>query len=201
MLFLVLRLLAVSGWDWSTVGAVADTLNFSEAPAIFLGTLLGAPVLTGVLLAVLLPLSIVRLVWPVSAGGQPITVTGLLFPVALLASSAAWVASFHTFWVVAVAAGVALVLVAARLLTRNGRAHDLVVRFFRSASVIAVVGFLALAVLVDTPWMSHEHIVLDDRAIDGYVLSTQSNFVRILTEDREVLIVQREDVQSRTIVP
>lgn len=200
VLFLILRLLAISGWDWSTVGAVADTFSFSDAPAIFLGTLLGSPTLTGILLGVLLPLSVVRLAWPVSAGGQQITAAGLLLPVALLASTAAWVGSFHAIWVVVLALGVALVAVLARLLARHGRAHDIVVHLIRSVGLFAVAGFLALAVLVDTPWMSHERIVLDDSTIEGYVLSTDSNFVRILTDEREVIIVQSWDVQSRTII-
>src|SRR5690625_6636942 len=64
VLFFLLRVLAVSQWNWHTAAEVAATVDFGDAASILLGTVFAEPVVTEILNIVLTPLIIVTLIWP-----------------------------------------------------------------------------------------------------------------------------------------
>lgn len=61
--YLVLRLFAVSGYDWNTTFDVSTTLSVNDGLALLFGTLLAANVVVTVFLIVVLPLLISTYLW------------------------------------------------------------------------------------------------------------------------------------------
>ncbi|GAA1324062.1 hypothetical protein ACFSWE_13935 [Leucobacter albus] len=198
-LFLLLRLLAVSEWNWNTAGAIADSLDFGDALPIAFGTLFARPELTGFLVALLLPFALVRALWPLSGHGTP-SLSGVLAAIALVTVAVVWVRTFNSWWVVIGAAVLAALLAAARLIWRRGVGRTVVIGVLRSAGVLAVVGLLGLAVVVDTPWMSKERLATADGPLDGWVLEVQPGFVKLLTEERDVHVLLTGDIVERELV-
>ncbi|MFC4056375.1 hypothetical protein ACFOY4_42390 [Actinomadura syzygii] len=68
ILFLLLRLLAVAHYNWHVAFSLASSVNFGDVIGVVVGTFLGAATLTGVLLAVVLPLAFARHVQHVRRG-------------------------------------------------------------------------------------------------------------------------------------
>lgn len=198
-LFLLLRLLAVSEWDWNTAGAIADSLDFGDALPIAFGTLFARPELTGFLVALLLPFALLRALWPLSGHGTP-TLSGVLAAIALVTVAVVWVRTFNSWWVVVGAAVLGGALLAARLIWRRGTGRRVVLAVLRSAGALAVIGLLALAVAVDTPWMSKERIDAGEGPFEGWVLEVQPGFVKVLTEDREVEVLFTGDIVERELI-
>lgn len=198
VMLLLLRLLAVSDWNWQTAGKIADSFDFSAAIPVLLGTLLGAPALTGIFLALLFPLVAMHYFWPMGATRSH-GHGGLVAAVALGAAIVAWTVTFRSGWVVAGTAMATAALTGARLLWRKGAAHRVVRWLLRSAGLIALGGSLVIAAVVDAPWMSRETIVLHDRTLSGYVLDVQPGFVKVLTEDRRVEVYRTDEIVSRTL--
>lgn len=198
-LFLLLRLLAVSEWDWNTAGAIADSLDFGDALPIAFGTLFARPELTGFLVAILLPFALLRALWPLSGHGTP-SLSGVLAAIALVTVAVVWVRTFNSWWVVIGATVLGGALLAARLIWRRGVGRRIVLGVLRSAGVLAVVELLGLAVAVDTPWMSKERLDAGGGAFEGWVLEVQPGFVKVLTEERDVLVLFTGDIVERTLI-
>lgn len=199
-LFLVLRLLAVSDWDWSTTAAVADTVDFSDVIPIVLGTLLAEPGLTGILLAVMLPVTVGALIWPSRATGGNRTLTGMILPAVLVAATVTWMNTYRQWWLPVVAVLIGVVFVVLRLAVHHGIAHDVSVTLTRRIGVVGVIGVLVMATVVSTPWMEHERFTTADGTMTGYVLNVESGYVRVLTEDRDVVILDSDEIRKRTIL-
>ena len=53
-LFLLLRVLAVSEWNWNTAAIVAESFNFSDILPVAPGTMFARPMLTGAIIAMIL---------------------------------------------------------------------------------------------------------------------------------------------------
>src|SRR5699024_4952957 len=66
-IFLLLRLMAVSHWNWKAVYQIDDIINFNDAISIVFGKLFADPMYSGLIIMVLLPLTILRVVWPMSS--------------------------------------------------------------------------------------------------------------------------------------
>ncbi|WP_347353001.1 hypothetical protein [Intrasporangium sp.] len=198
VLFLLLRLLAVAHYDWDTAGAIADTFNFTDLVPIGFGTLLARPDITGYLVALLLPLSLVRAVWPV--GGVPrFAITTVLLIATLLAVGTTLLLTFGTWWPFAGAAGITVLLAIARTAGRLGTGHEAVRVALRRMWAVAGVAVLAMATFIDTPWSSHETIVTKDGTLTGHVLSVEPGFLRLLDEDHRIMIIDIADITSRTV--
>ncbi|QDQ96220.1 hypothetical protein [Tomitella fengzijianii] len=63
--------------------------------------------------------------------------------------------------------------------------------------VVGGAGVLLAAAFVQTPWVPLEHIATTDGEVVGYVMSVDSGFVNVLTEDQEYLILPSGSVLSR----
>ncbi len=194
--FLLLRILAVSHWDWHTAFAVTHTVEFDDAIGIVFGTLMANAAFTSILLMGILPMAVLALVRPIDdVRSHPAT---LLFVLALLAAYVSLLISFGYWWLLAGSLLITAGLVVARYVWRRGIAHQVVQAVLHSVALIAVLGFLVLAGLVNTPWMPLERIETRSGELTGYVLVAEPGFVKVLTDDqRRFLILRDDEVISR----
>ncbi|TWS24901.1 hypothetical protein FK268_06565 [Tsukamurella sputi] len=197
VLFLLLRLLAVANWNWNTATQIMAVTDVDGALTMFFGTLMADPGFTGGLVALLLPLSFLRLVWPINGTRSGIVDTGLTLAL-LVAAAVALSATYRYVWVPIAAAVIGAVFVAMRLFWRHGVLHRATQFLFRRAAIIAGIGLLAIAGLVETPWVPLEDVVTRTETVHGYVLKAEPGFLTVLTEpDREVRVLTTADVLER----
>lgn len=198
-LFLLLRLFAVSEWNWEAAADIAETFDFDDALPIVFGTLFSEPTLTGLVLSVLTPISVIGLVWPlITPRVQSLPL--LLLPLALSVASVTWFVTFREWWFLALAAVTSAGVIGGRLLWKKGTGRKVIVQVHKRVGTLAVLALLVLAVAVQTPWMSHERITTTGGTVDGYVLGDEPGFLRVLTDDRDVIIFNTSDVKSRELL-
>ncbi|APE32680.1 hypothetical protein BOX37_00305 [Nocardia mangyaensis] len=196
-LFLLLRLFAITDYDWNAAFSVAGTIGIDDVAAMVLGTLMASPVLGGVALGILLPVAVIR---QVRAGRPSWTNAGnlaWLIVVALFTASLLW--TFRMWWVLGLAAAVGLALY---LLSRTGKRDPEGARFARwfmsSSALIVTVAALILAASVQVPWVSLEHIHTTAGMVEGYVLENPPGYLKVLLEaGREIVIIDTADVTGR----
>ncbi|MQY09297.1 hypothetical protein [Actinomadura macrotermitis] len=195
LLFLLLRLLAVTHYDWESAFAMADTINFDDVIGVLIGTFLGASTLTGLLLALLLPFLAARHWAHIRAGDWShlqtlfiLVMTGVF--VSVLLTSRRW-----TLLLVVLAAG-ALTIAA---LHRSGRGSRLVTAAYSAIGTLLAAALLVLGGLTDTVWVPLERITLTDgTTVKGYVVGSDPGFVKVLLEeDRAVETYDDSQVASR----
>lgn len=198
-LFFLLRVLAVSGWDWNTAAEVGATVDFGDAASIMLGTVFAEPRLTGALIIAFSPLLVVGLIWPPSQKRtEPILAGVFLILVAVLAASL--IATFGLWWIAWGSALTTAAFAAVRILWRHGRIHKATLHLLRSLGVIGIIGVLGLAAAVSTPWVALERIETTTTTITGYVLQTPSGFLKVLNDDpRKVVTLISSHVESRQV--
>lgn len=196
-LFLLLRLLAVSRWDWDTAFGVVDVVGFGDAVGIVFGTLFAEPDYTGILLVWLLPATALGVFWPVRRRRRWMT-SDVLLLAAFVACAASLTLTYRQWWLPAGTVAVAAVLCAARLLGGHGRVRRALVLALRGVRVVTVLSALVLAAFVTVPWTPIEHIRTDHGELDGYVLKVESGYLRVLTEpDRQLETIPQNAVRSR----
>ncbi|MFT3662727.1 MAG: hypothetical protein QM809_15500 [Gordonia sp. (in: high G+C Gram-positive bacteria)] len=202
VMFVLLRLLAVARWDWPTVASISDTFDFSDSFALAFGTISVQPWATGVLTAILLPLTLIRLFWPLSGEARRIEISTILAAVAFGVIAFAMTVTYRNPWTLIGAVGVGVLLVLVRLFASEGRARRLAIAVTGQIAVIASVGILFLAVVDDDPWLAHERITTTSGygTFDGYVLEATPGFVHVLTHDRKVIILPSNTVTGREIL-
>ncbi|WP_367131384.1 hypothetical protein [Saccharothrix sp. HUAS TT1] len=186
VLFVLLRLLAVSHYDWHTAFALLHTLDLEDAPGLFLGTFMADVGISSALLVVMVPLTVFYAVGRRSRAA-PLGVA------VLVAFLVAHVLSYHRWWVPVGAVVLTVVLV---LVERARRLHaqiDFVLRRF--GYVVGAVA-LAVAAVVATPWVPLERIETVDGVVEAYVMETSPGFLKVLGA-REFRILRAEDVRSR----
>ena len=81
----------------------------------------------------------------------------------------------------------ALLNLVSKLAKRKGWRRQ-VARLGTHVGIVIGVALLAVASTVDTPWVEREQIVLQEETIYGYVLDSNPGFLKIMTDDREILI-------------
>lgn len=198
VLFLLLRMMAVARWDWNTAFQIADVVDFGDSLAIAFGTLFAQPLYSGILIMGLLPLVVLRLIFPVRKRTLGFIPDAMLLAV-LLACTVTLIRSYGEWWLPAGSAVIAALLIGARLSPRRSVLRRAATTLLRSIGGIAVAGALALAGLVSSPWTPLEQIETDQGTIQGYVIKVESGYLRVLTDDpREMIILMGDDVISRT---
>ncbi|MFT4125412.1 MAG: hypothetical protein QM662_04200 [Gordonia sp. (in: high G+C Gram-positive bacteria)] len=197
VLYLLLRLLAISDWDWRTAADVADTVDFDDAISIVFGTLFAWPTLTGIMLMLLLPMIVTRVLISAQTVPRQWHLSTLMFVAAVGAATVALILTFGEWWVLIGAVALSAVLVAAVL---SRRRHHVLRAVVGRTGLIALLASLVLSVVVDTPWMSREEITTTHGVVDGYVLEVEPGFLKVLTHDgREFRILRTGDVTARTV--
>lgn len=192
-IFVILRIFAVSGYDWNTAFKVSTTLKVQDGVAMLVGSLMAAHLLTESLLVLVLPLLLAATIWgPRRYRPLVMLIVGLstLLTVAL-------VFSFGSWWLpLAIVIVFGILAMTRRLPTAN---------LFRRAAVVApanvgwfgAAGMLVIAALVTTPWAPQEVIETTDGSVTGHVLSVDSGYLNILTSQQKFVIVLTADVLSR----
>ena len=198
-LFVLLRIFAVSKWDWDRASDIAETVDFGSAPTIVLGTLFAEPDLTAIFIMLLLPLVVLDALWP--EGGEIRPSVSRILSIAVLGIVAISLTMTRGTWWLPIGAILFVMLVVGMHRSwRHSAAHKTVVRTLRSVGLIAILGVLGLAATISTPWTVREHIETTNGTINGHVLETPSGYLKVLDADSsEVIIVVSSDVISRQI--
>lgn len=195
---LLLRMFAVSRWNWHTAADVLVTMDFGNVISIAFGTLIAEPLITGIGVAILFPLAVIDLVWP--ADGSTIKrAAKVVLVFALGVTYLTVVRTFGDWWLLAITALTAAAVAAPRVYWRSGLGHRMVRLFLNRVGVITAVAALVLAAVIPTPWVPKERITLQDREMEGYVLDVESGYLHVLTSgERRLVIFNDDEVLKRT---
>lgn len=199
-LFLLLRMFAVSNWDWHTAAEALGTIDFGNVIPVGFGTLIAAPAITAIIIVWLLPLAVLNAFWPTRLGAN-YRLSQLMIAIALSVAFIALVKTFAWWWLVVAAVVVAGLVTVGRLLWRRGMGRTIVRGILHHAGITAVIAILILAAVVRTPWTPKEEITTTDGVVTGYVLKVESGYLQVLTSgDRKMEIVVGSDVVARDVV-
>lgn len=191
--FLILRLFAVSGYDWNTAFAVSTTLSVNDGLSLLFGSLMAGHLLVAVFLMVVLPLLIATYLWS-PRGHRPVVVLSATVGLVALVALAV---SFHSWWLPLATSAVLGAFALIRRLPRRGHLHRASTAAMARVGWLAGVAVLLVAALVQTPWVPQEQIATTNGTITGYVLSVDSGYLNVLTDEHEFVILNRSDVLSR----
>lgn len=197
-LLLFLRILAVSRWNWDIAAELVESFDFEDAFAVSLGTLFERPVVTGVLLCIIMPALIFRLVIHLRA--RQTSLMDILLLISTLATAIMLWRSFSMWWVSAATAFITLVLLTVFYVWNKKDRPRWLLDIGKRIGVLVGAAVLLLAVVVDTPWISEENIYLKDGVIHGYVLASEPGFLKVMTVDREIVMLTDNDVIKRETV-
>lgn len=190
---MILRVFAVSGYDWHTAFAVSTTLSVSDGLALLFGSLMGGHLLTSVLLVCVLPLLIAAYLW----GPRDHRPVVMLLATIGIVSLAGLVVSFHTWWLpLATGAVLGTFALIRRLPPQNRLGRAAAAAMARVGWVVGL-AVLLVAALVQTPWVPREQIETTDGTVTGYVLSVDSGYLNVLTDEHEFVILLSSRVLSR----
>lgn len=192
--FLIVRLFAVSGYDWETAFAVSTTLGIGDGLALVFGSLMAEHLAVALVLIFALPLLIGTYLWSPD-GRRPVVAlagaVGLLILVAHLVS-------FRSWWLPLATGAVFGVFALANRLPDESRVRKVAMAGTRRVGLVVGLGVLLIALFVQTPWVPLERIETTEGIVTGYVLSVDSGYLNVLTDDHEFLIILSSDVRSRT---
>lgn len=191
--FLILRIFAVSGYDWDTAFLVSTTLGLDDGLALMFGSLMAGHLVTSIVLVVIVPLLIAARLW-----GPPehrpvvmlLTTVGLVTMLALTVS-------FRSWWLLPTMLVVLAAIAVTRRLLRESSLRDFLIAGLARASWVAAVSALVVAAFVTTPWVPQERIETTEGIVTGHVLSVDSGYLNVLTDEQEFVIILTKDVLSR----
>lgn len=192
-MFLILRIFAVSEYDWHTAFAVSTTLGLDDGLALVFGSLMSGRLVTSVLLALVLPLLLAAFLWGPREHRAVVVLLSTVASVTLVGL----VVTFHSWWLPLATGAVLGAFALVRRLAPHGRVGrttaSILVRVVRVAGVAVLLG----AAVVQTPWVPREQIETSDGTITGYVLSVDPGFLNVLTDDHDFVILPTSRVLSR----
>ncbi|MGO1383645.1 MAG: hypothetical protein ACTHWA_07845 [Arachnia sp.] len=191
--FLILRIFAVSGYNWETAFLVSTTLSLNDGLSILFGSLMAGHVLVAVLLVFVQPLLIAALLW----GTRDRRLVMLLSAVVGLVILVTLTASFGSWWLPVSSTLVLTSFVVIRRMPEKNKVRRIWAALIVRASGVAGAAVLVVAAFLQTPWVPHEVITTTDDTISGYVLSVDSGYLNVLTDDHEFVILISSDVTSR----
>lgn len=191
--FLILRLFAVSDYNWDTAFAVSTTLGLDDGLALLFGSLMAGRLLTEILVMIVLPLLFVAYLWGPRSHRPVVLLLCTLGSVTLMAL----IVSFHTWWLPVAALAIFGGLALLRALPMRDGIREALATVMARVGWVAGLAVLLIAALVQTPWVPHEQIETTDGTVSGYVLSVDSGYLNVLTDDHEFVILISGDVLSR----
>ena len=198
---LFLRIMAVAGWKWETAAELADSFDFSDAVPIFFGTLLELPIVTGIAAAIILPLAGYRLF--LISRTAPVSrriLDWLIIALTVVLLFVLW-HSYAMWWPAALAAATSLAVFLFVRFVHHGAVLNDLKAISRRVGTLVLILLLVLAVFVRTPWNPREEIGINGEVVHGHVVETSPGFLKILTDDRELIIVLSGDVEYRKSSP
>lgn len=194
LIFLILRVFAVSGYNWDTAFAVSTTLGVDDGLSLLFGSLMAGRLITAVLLVCVLPLLIAAYLWGPRGHRASVMLVATLGLVTLVALTV----SFRSWWLPLAASVVFAVFALLHHVPRHRRLRRAATAAMARAGSVAGVAVLLGAALIQTPWVPQEQIETTDGIITGYVLSAEPGYLNVLTEEHEFVILNSSDVRSRS---
>lgn len=191
--FLLLRIFAVSGYDWDTAFLVSTTIGLDDGLALLFGSLMADYVLTAVLLVCVLPLVIAASIW----GSAERRRTRMMFATLGVVVLATLTASFALWWLPVGALSVLAAFALVRRLPPQNALRKTVGTAFAKVGLMIGLATLVVASFVQTPWVPKEEITTAEGTITAYVLSVDSGYLNAITEDQEFVIILNSDVIAR----
>ena len=191
--FLILRIFAVSGYSWETAFLVSTTISLNDGLAILFGSLMAGHLLVAILLVFVVPLLVAALVWEPRARQLVMLVAATVALVILVTITA----SFSSWWLPVAAVAVFVSFWLIRRLPADNPVRQLWWAIVARASGVAAAAALVIAAFLSTPWVPHEVIETTDGTIKGHVMSVDSGYLNVLTDDHQFQIVISSDVISR----
>lgn len=191
--FVLLRIFAVSGYDWSTAFNVSTTISLSDGVNLVFGSLMGGHVLVEVLLVVILPLLLADLIWSARRRRPSVVLSAVVSAVILLALTI----SYRAWWLPVAAAAVLGLFALVQALPGLAPVRKALVVAMARVGLVTGAGVLVAAAFVESPWVPLEHMETTRGPMSAYVLSVDSGFVNVLTDDHEFVILKADEVLSR----
>lgn len=191
--FLILRIFAVSAYDWQTAFAVSTTLGVSDGLALLFGSLMAGHALVSLLLIGVLPLLLATYLWAPHGRRSVVVLATTLALVTLVALTV----SFQNWWLPVATAALFGVLALVRVLPPERPLRRFLAGSMARVGWVSGVAVLVIAAFIQTPWVPQEQIETTEGVFAGYVLSVDSGWLNILTEDHEFVILNSGDVLSR----
>lgn len=191
--FLILRIFAVSAYDWQTAFAVSTTLGVSDGLALLFGSLMAGHALVAILLIGVLPLLLSTYLWSPRGRRSVVVLATTLAMVTLVALTV----SFQNWWLPLATAALFIIFALIRVLPPGHGLRRFLTGAMSRVGWVSGVAVLVIAAFIQTPWVPKEQIETTDDTFSGYVLSVDSGWVNVLTEDHKFLILKSGDVLSR----
>ncbi|WP_067484044.1 hypothetical protein [Actinomadura hibisca] len=195
LMFLLLRLLAITHYHWGAAFGISDAINFDDVVGVLVGTLLGDALLTGLMLAVIVPLLAAERLHGHRRGrwapGRTLVV------IVLAGVYVSGLVSFRSWPLLLVVLVVTALLIF--VLVRRGPAEEAVHRLLARTGLLGMSALLVLGAVSDTPWVPKERITLQGGGqLVGYVMDVTNVTVKVLLDDeRELRLVSSKDIASR----
>ncbi|WP_235926260.1 hypothetical protein [Actinokineospora pegani] len=206
-LFVLLRLLAVAHYDWHTAFALLHTLDFEDAPAIFLGTFMANRVVSTVLLVGLTSFTLLAWTARGRAGrrgraahlADPRRWLGpALLTAVLIAMVVAHIRSYRSWGLLVAVVLLALVVPLLGRVREHPRLGRVVSAVLRQSKVLVIVAALVCAAVVSTPWVPLERVEVEDGTREVHVFDVSPGFVKVLDADtREFHIYREDEIRTR----
>jgi hypothetical protein len=201
ILFVLLRLLAVSHYDWHTAFALLHTLDLDDAPGLFLGTFMADYRISSVLLVLALPFTVFYLAatWKKGKRGRSMVAPLLVVLVVLIALLVSHVSTYHSWWLPPTVVVLSVLLVLLERADRKSLFNGPLSFVLRRFGALVVGAALVVAAVVSTPWVPLERLETTSGTADYYVVEVSPGFLKVLgADDREFKILRDDEVRSRT---
>lgn len=184
----------MSGYKWDTAFAVSTTIGLDDGLSLLFGSLMAGHLLVAVLLVCVLPLLLASFLWG-PRGRSPVVVLSTALGVVTLV---ALTVSFHSWWLPLTAVAALGTFALIRRLPPLHRLRRAAMAVMVRAVWVAGGAVLLVAALIQTPWVPREQIQTTEGTITGYVLSVDSGYLNVLTDDQEFVILLSGHVLSRS---
>lgn len=196
VLFLMLRLFAITRYDWHTAFAIADTIQFDDAPTVIIGTLMADRLISGLALMLLLPVAVVH---QSRLGLRDRGHDGhIAWLITLVVATIALVLTYRAWWLLAGAVIIGALLTLALRTRERGTGRTAALWVMRRVGLLTVLAALVVAATVRTPWVPLERITTSGGVVEGYVLETPAGFLKVLRRDeRAMVVIETAGVTSR----
>ncbi|GAB3276061.1 hypothetical protein GCM10027589_01560 [Actinocorallia lasiicapitis] len=194
LLFVILRLLAVTHYEWESAFALSDSINFDDTLGVLIGTFLGEPTWTAVLVSFLLPLLVGDHLRQLRDGRW---VIGPALGIIVLAGIFVMALTTFRLW----PALMVLIIgsVARTVVWRTPRGEELLDRFAARSGLLVMIAVLFMAGVTDSMWVPKERITLTDGDLVGYVVADDGSFLVILVDEtRKITMVDADRATART---
>lgn len=161
--FLILRIFAVSGYDWETAFLVSTTISLDDGLSILFGSLMAGHILVAIILIFVQPMLIASLIWG-SADRRLVTLLSAIVSLVILITITA---SFGSWWLPLAVSVVLASFALIRRLAEQNKVRTAFSAVILRAGAVAGAAVLVAAAFLQIPWVPREAIETTDGIITG----------------------------------